>query len=52
MKKVLVCGAGVSCRTSDNKLIKEILSWEPQDMLEQGLAQTYKWINNQLGNES
>lgn len=39
---------GVSARTSDNTLIKQVLGWAPQDNLEYGLAQTYKWIESQI----
>lgn len=41
---------GVSGRTSHNKLIKEQLGWEPQDNLEFGLSNTYKWILDQMDN--
>ena len=39
---------GVAGRTSDNTLIKEMLQWEPQEMLEHGLSETYKWIEEQV----
>jgi nucleoside-diphosphate-sugar epimerase len=39
---------GVMGRNSDNRLIREVLGWAPQDNLEHGLAQTYKWISEQL----
>lgn len=39
---------GVMGRNSDNKLIKEIISWAPQNNLEYGLKQTYDWIVTQL----
>lgn len=39
---------GVPARTSDNELIKQVLGWSPQDNLEYGLTQTYKWIESQL----
>jgi GDP-D-mannose 3',5'-epimerase len=39
---------GVSARSSDNTLIKQVLGWAPQDNLEYGLAQTYKWIKSQI----
>lgn len=38
---------GVRGRTSDNKLIKEILGWEPSDNLQKGLLKTYQWIKKQ-----
>ncbi len=35
---------GVMGRNSHNKLIKETISWCPQDNLEYGLQKTYDWI--------
>ena len=35
-------------RTSDNTLIEQVLAWAPPDSLEAGLAETYKWIEQQL----
>jgi GDP-D-mannose 3',5'-epimerase len=39
---------GVRGRNSDNKLIREKLSWEPKTPLHDGLAQTYAWIAEQV----
>jgi nucleoside-diphosphate-sugar epimerase len=39
---------GVRGRNSDNSKLKEVLGWEPQISLEQGLEKTYKWIEQQL----
>ena len=39
---------GVMGRTSDNTLIEQVLAWAPPDSLEAGLAETYKWIEQQL----
>jgi nucleoside-diphosphate-sugar epimerase len=39
---------GVMGRTSDNKLIKETINWEPNEDLESGLIKTYKWIDEQI----
>lgn len=39
---------GVRGRNSDNTRLKHILSWEPGVSLEEGLAQTYSWIKQQL----
>ena len=39
---------GVMGRVSDNTLIKQVLAWVPPDRLEAGLAETYKWIEQQL----
>ena len=38
---------GVRGRNSDNKLIKEKLNWAPSAKLEDGIAKTYAWINEQ-----
>jgi nucleoside-diphosphate-sugar epimerase len=42
---------GVRGRNSDNILCKEILNWEPQISLEDGLKKTYFWIESQLKNK-
>ena len=39
---------GVMGRTGDNTLIKQVLAWAPPDSLDRGLAETYKWIEQQL----
>ncbi len=39
---------GVRGRNSDNTKLKEILGWEPQVSLEEGLAVTYPWIEEQV----
>jgi GDP-D-mannose 3',5'-epimerase len=39
---------GVRGRNSDNTRLREILKWEPQVSLEDGLAKTYSWIEAQL----
>jgi len=38
---------GVRGRNSDNTLLKQILNWEPEISLEQGLEKTYHWIKKQ-----
>ena len=35
---------GVRGRNSDNTRLREVLGWEPQISLEEGLAKTYAWI--------
>ena len=39
---------GVRGRNSDNTRLREVLQWEPQISLEEGLAKTYKWIEGQV----
>lgn len=39
---------GVRGRNSDNSLLREVLGWEPQVTLEEGLAKTYAWIKEQI----
>jgi GDP-D-mannose 3',5'-epimerase len=38
---------GVAGRNSDNTMIKQILGWEPNMPLRDGLAKTYEWIAQQ-----
>ena len=39
---------GVRGRNSDNTMLREVLGWEPQLSLEDGLAITYRWIEDQV----
>lgn len=39
---------GVRGRNSDNTRLREVLGWEPQTSLEEGLANTYEWIEGQV----
>lgn len=39
---------GVRGRTSDNTRLREVLGWEPEISLEEGLARTYHWIEDQV----
>ncbi len=39
---------GVRGRNSDNTRLRQVLGWEPRLTLEEGLARTYAWIQDQL----
>lgn len=39
---------GVRGRNSDNTRLREVLGWEPKITLDQGLPETYRWINEQV----
>lgn len=39
---------GVRGRKSDNRLIKEQLSWQPERPLIEGIEPTYRWIAEQV----
>ena len=39
---------GVRGRNSDNSRIRNVLDWEPQVSLEEGLVPTYRWIEKQV----
>jgi Nucleoside-diphosphate-sugar epimerases len=39
---------GVRGRNSDNTRLREVLGWEPSTSLEEGLASTYHWVEQQL----
>ena len=40
---------GVRGRNSDNTRLREVLGWEPAIALEEGLAETYRWIEQAAG---
>lgn len=48
VKKHIDGPLGVRGRNSDNKLIYEKLNWKPSQPLDSGLAETYKWISEQI----
>lgn len=48
----LTAPQGVRGRNADLTLAKKILQWEPQTSLQDGLKETYEWIENQLKNDS
>ncbi len=39
---------GVRGRNSDNTRLRQVLNWEPEISLEEGLARTYAWIEQQV----
>jgi len=43
---------GVRGRNSDNTKLREVLNWEPTISLEEGLAVTYRWIEEQVQNKT
>jgi nucleoside-diphosphate-sugar epimerase len=48
VKKHVPGPQGVRGRNSDNSRLRQVLGWEPQISLEEGLARTYPWIESQL----
>jgi nucleoside-diphosphate-sugar epimerase len=48
MKRHVPGPQGVRGRNSDNTRLREVLGWEPQISLEEGLARTYRWIEHQV----
>jgi len=39
---------GVRGRNSDNTKLRQVLGWDPSTALEEGLVETYRWIEKQL----
>lgn len=48
IKKHVPGPQGVRGRNSDNTRLREVLGWEPQVSLEEGIARTYEWIEAQV----
>ena len=48
VKKHVTGPMGVRGRNSDNTLLRRMLGWEPRISLEDGLARTYRWIEQQV----
>ena len=47
-KKHISGPQGVRGRNSDNSRLQQVLGWEPMISLEEGLARTYAWIEQQV----
>lgn len=43
---------GVRGRNSDNSLLNQVLGWEPSTSLEDGLRETYRWIEKQVSSRA
>jgi len=48
VKKHVPGPMGVRGRNSDNALLRQVLKWAPEISLEEGLARTYAWIEQQV----
>jgi GDP-D-mannose 3', 5'-epimerase len=48
VKKHVPGPQGVRGRNSDNTRLRQVLNWEPEISLEEGLARTYAWIETQV----
>ena len=48
VKKHIDGPQGVRGRNSDNTRLREVLGWEPEISLEEGIARTYAWIEEQV----
>lgn len=50
-KKHIPGPQGVRGRNSDNSKLREVLGWEPEISLEEGLSRTYAWIEKQVADK-
>ncbi|MBK8899803.1 MAG: NAD-dependent epimerase/dehydratase family protein [Anaerolineaceae bacterium] len=48
VKKHVQGPQGVRGRNSDNTRLRQVLGWEPEISLEEGLARTYQWIESKV----
>lgn len=48
VKKHVPGPQGVRGRNSDNTRLRQVLGWEPEISLEEGLTRTYQWIEQQV----
>ena len=51
-KKHIPGPQGVRGRNSDNDRLRKVLGWEPQISLEEGMARTYAWIEQQVRSQA
>ena len=51
VKKHVPGPQGVRGRNSDNSRLRKVLRWEPEISLEEGMACTYTWIEDQVRNK-
>ena len=51
IKKHVAGPQGVRGRNSDNSRLRQVLGWEPMIALEEGLARTYVWIEQQVADK-
>jgi len=52
VKKHVPGPQGVRGRNSDNTRLRQVLGWEPELSLEEGLARTYAWVEQQVRNQA
>ena len=50
VKKYIDGPQGVRGRNSDNSKMRQLLGWEPGTSLEEGLARTYRWVEDEVQN--
>ena len=48
VKKHITGPQGVRGRNSDNGRLRQVLGWEPSTSLEEGMARTYVWVEEQV----
>jgi nucleoside-diphosphate-sugar epimerase len=48
VKKHVPGPQGVRGRNSDNTRLRQVLDWEPEISLEEGLSRTYQWVEAQV----
>ena len=48
VKKHVPGPQGVRGHNSDNTCLRQVLGWEPEIAFEEGLTQTYAWIEEQV----